>query len=195
MSSGYEELRITVPLLIWTVVITAVLTVIGNVFIYFLPFIAFCSMNMGDLITTPGVNLLGIPFVMTVVIAALMRIPSVKKHMTAGNLVFLYVVALASSAFTLSLWGEASELLTARVETSESILQHLPAFVAPPKEAAEALVQGRGSITAIPWDLLTPALVWRFLSFAFFAGISIGLVSIFRRHWIDVEMLPYPRLQ
>jgi hypothetical protein len=37
-------------------------------------------------------------------------------------------------------------------------------------------------------------MVWWFFMFAFFAGISIGLASIFRRQWMDVEMLPYPQI-
>ena len=80
MSSRYEELKITAPLLTWTIVITAILTVLGNVFVYFLPFPFTCNMNAGDLIATPGVDLLGMPFVMTLIIALLARIPAVKKY-------------------------------------------------------------------------------------------------------------------
>jgi hypothetical protein len=78
-SQRFEELKITVPLLIWAVVITAILTVAGNFFIYFLPFPFTCNMNAAQLIATPGVDLLGMPFVMTLIIALLMRIPALKN--------------------------------------------------------------------------------------------------------------------
>jgi len=196
MSSRYEELKITAPLLTWTIVITAILTVLGNVFVYFLPFPFTCNMNAGDLIATPGVDLLGMPFVMTLIIALLARIPAVKKYLTAGNLVFLYVVALAASAFANqdSPWRESFEPIIARVGTPEDAIRYVPEFVSPPREAAEALIMGTGSLTAIPWNQLLPAIIWRFFSFAFFAGISVGLISIFRHQWIDIEMLPYPQV-
>jgi len=196
MSSGYEELRITVPLLIWTVVITAILTALGNISTFFLPFPFSCNMNTGLLIAIPGVDMHAMPFVMALVIALLIRIPFMKKHLTAGNLVLLYITALAASALanTNSPWRELYALMTARLATEESVMRYVPEFVSPPREAEEVLIRGTGSPMAIPWDQFIPAMIWWFFMFAFFAGISIGLVSIFRRQWIDIEMLPYPQV-
>jgi len=148
------------------------------------------------LIATPGVDLLGIPFVMILVTAVLMRIPSARKHLTNENLVFIYVVALASSSFANSdsPWGGAIEMFTARVGTSVAVTMYLPDFVSPSKGAVDLLVSGTGSIGAIPWALFYPAMIWRFFLFAIFAGISVGVASIFRRQWMDVEMLPYPQV-
>jgi len=196
MGVEVKEFKLSISMLIWAVVITTLFTVIGNFFIYFLPSIAACNQNFGDLIPTPGVDMLGMPFVMILIVAVLMRIPSVKRYFTAENLVFLYVVALASSAFANqdSPWREAFEPITARIGTSEEILRHVPEFVSPPRSALDALVSGTGSIGAIPWAQFFPALIWRFLSFAIFIGISVGISSIFRRQWMDVEMLPYPQV-
>jgi len=69
---------------------------------------------------------------------------------------------------------------------------YIPDFVSPPRDAINVLVAGTGSIGGIPWAQLFPSLIWRFLSFAIFIGISVGVSSIFRRQWMDVEMLPYP---
>jgi len=192
----YKEFKLTAPILLWTIGLTAILTVSVNFLICFLPSIAACNMSVGDLIPTPGVDLLGIPFVMILVTAVFMRISSLRRYMTNENLVFLYVVTLATSAFANpnSPWRECFEPLTARVGTSVDVTRYLPDFVSPPKEAADILVSGTGSIGTIPWALFFPAMVWRFLSFAIFAGISIGIASVFRRQWVDVEMLPYPQV-
>jgi len=197
MSSGYmEELKITTPLLMWAVVITAVLTVLGNMFIFFLPWPFSCNMNAGTLISTPGMELLGMPFVMSLVIALCMQIPSVRKYLTTSNMVLLYTTALAASAFanTNSPWREIYALMTARLGTAESVMTYVPEFVSPPREAAEVLIRGSGSVTAIPWSQFIPVMTWWFFMFAFFAGISVSLASIFRRQWMDVEMLPYPHV-
>jgi len=192
----YKEFKITTSTLLWAIGLTIILTIPANFFTYFLPSIALCNQNLGDLITTPGVDLLGLPFVMILITAVLMRIPSVRRHFTNETLVFLYVVAMASSAFanSNSPWRESYEPLTARVGTSIEVTSYLPNFVSPPAEAANLLVSGTGSIGAIPWALFFPAMMWRFLSFAIFAGISVGVASIFRRQWMDVEMLPYPQV-
>ncbi|MEM3679780.1 MAG: DUF6785 family protein, partial [Candidatus Bathyarchaeia archaeon] len=191
-----EEVKITVPVLALVLLLTALLTIIGNIFVYFLPFPFTCNMNAGDLIATPGVDMLGIPFMTTLIVGALMYIPSVRKYLRPVNLMLLYVVALASSAFANqdSPWREAFEPVIARVGTDPAVMAYVPEFVSPPREAAEALIRGTGSITAIPWGQLLPAITWRFFTFAFFAGISVGLISIFRRQWIDVERLAYPQV-
>jgi hypothetical protein len=191
-----KEFKFTVKPLLWIIGLTVVLTFTMNFFVYFLPMIASCNLQVGDLIPTAGVDLLGIPFLMTIMIAVLMRMPSVRKYLTNENLVFLYVVALASSGFSDAYagWRETYEPLTARVGTAAEVMNYMPTFVSPPKEAANLLVSGTGSISAIPWALLFPAMIWRFFSFAIFAGIGIGVASIFRHQWMDVEMLPYPQV-
>jgi len=196
MASGYEELRITVPLIVWAVIITAILTALGNLFIFFLPWPFSCNMNAGTTISAPGFELLGMPFVMSLVITLFMRIPFTKKYLTAGSLVLLYTAALSASAFanSNSPWREIYALMTAHLATAESVMVYVPEFVSPPREAAEVLIRGVGSVTAVPWDKFIPAMTWWFFMFAFFAGVSVGLASIFRREWIDVEMLPYPQV-
>jgi len=153
-SQRFEELRITVPTLTWAVIITAILTALGNLFIFFLPFPFSCNMNAGTTVTAWGFDMLGMPFVMSLVIALLMRIPSAKKYLSAGVLVLLYTTALAASAFanTNSPWREIYALMTARLATAESVMRYVPEFVSPPREAAAILIRGAGSVVAIPWN-------------------------------------------
>jgi hypothetical protein len=191
-----KEFKFSLISLLWIVGLTIALTASMNLFLYFLPQMAACNLQVGDLIPTAGVDLLGIPFLITIVIAMLFRVPSVRRYLTNENLVVIYVVALASSGFSdmYAGWRETFEPLTARVGTSVDVMAYVPNFVSPPLEAAALLVSGTGSIATIPWALLLPAMVWRFFSFAIFIGISVGISSIFRRQWMDVEMLPYPQV-
>ncbi|MBS7613850.1 hypothetical protein KEJ48_06390, partial [Candidatus Bathyarchaeota archaeon] len=178
MSGEYAgELKITTPLLMWAIIITAVLTVLGNMFIFFLPWPFSCNMNAGTLIATPGMELLGMPFTVSLVIALCMQIPSIRKYLTASNIVLLYTAALAASAFanTNSPWREIYALMTARLGTAESITVYVPEFVSPSRDAAEVLIRGSGSVAAIPWGRFIPVMAWWFFMFAFFAGISVSL--------------------
>jgi len=78
----YKEYKFSLASLLLIVGLTIALTTSMNLFLYFLPSMAACNLQVGDLIPTAGVDLLGIPFLMTVVIAILMRFPSVRRFLT-----------------------------------------------------------------------------------------------------------------
>jgi hypothetical protein len=153
-------------------------------------------LNIGDQIATPGVDMLGWPFATILITMLLANIQSIRKHLTAENLLYIYIVGLSASSFCTpdSPWGLTFAPIVMKATTPENIAQYVPEFIAVRREVAEMLITGTRSITAIPWPELFPAMVWQFLITALFLGISIGLVSILRRQWIDVEMLPYPQV-
>ena len=189
-----EEIKAST--LLFIAVLSALMTVICNFFIFWLPAIASCTQNAGDLIPTPGVDLMGWPFVMILLIMVLSRIPAINKYLTRANIAYLYVTALAVSYFSSfdMPWGAGLSPILASLITSERTLQYVPEFITPPREVAQILVEGTGSITAIPWDALFPTVIWYFLLVALFGGMSIGVASIFRREWVDVELLPFPQV-
>jgi len=176
--------------------LSVALTCFWDVFIVFLPAVAFCTQNVSFLIPTPGVDLMGGPFVMFLFIMVLMRIPFLRKNLNTENLVYLYVTALGVSYFASwqHPWTHDIGLVVTRTITPESYLRYVPDFVGAPREAADLLIAGAGSLGAIPWDVLFPGIIWRFLLVALFGGISMGFVGIFRRQWIDVERIPFPQV-
>lgn len=99
MAEGKMAEEVKPSTLLSIAVLSAVMAVICNFFIFWLPAIASCTQNVGDLIPTPGVDLMGWPFVMILFIMALSRIPAVGRYLTRSNVAYLYVTALAVSYF------------------------------------------------------------------------------------------------
>ncbi|RLI27572.1 hypothetical protein DRO58_04040 [Candidatus Bathyarchaeota archaeon] len=188
--------KVTVKTLLWVATLSIAMTVICNFFVFWLPPIASCTQNVGNLIPTPGIDLMGWPFATVLIATVLKRIPFMRKRLTMENLTYLYIASLAVSYFANfdMPWGMHFGFLITRWVTPETTTRYIPEFVSIPKEVVTLLVQGAGSITALPWDTLLPAIIWWFLFVALFGGISIGLANIFRREWIDVEMLPFPQI-
>jgi len=136
--------------------------------------------------------MMGLPFLMIMIAMALIQIPSMRKYLTRTNLVYLYATFLAVSYFT---WGGGAyeSLLFGRILNPPHV-KYIPEFVAPSNEVADLLQSGIGSIGAMPWAALFPVIIWNFLMFALFGGISISLANILRNQWIDVEMMPFPQV-
>jgi hypothetical protein len=198
MSKSNQSLeeRVTVKTLIWVAILAVVLTAFWDAFTLFLPTVAFCTQNVSNLIPTPGVCLMGAPFLMLSIAMVLMRAPSIGRRLTTTNLVYLYVTALAVAYFanTTYPWGYVAGLFFSKILSSPEHIRYIPDFIAPPREVAELLWRGTGSVWAIPWSAVLPRDIWNFLIIALFGCISISIVNIFRRQWIDVEAIPFPHV-
>jgi hypothetical protein len=198
MERGSEEIvkPVKPETLLLIAILSLALTCFWDVFIVFLPSIAFCTQNVSFLIPTPDVDLQGQPFVMFLLLMLLIQIPILRKRLTTSNLVYIYVTALGVSYFSSweHPWTHDIGLVVTRTVTMESYLRYVPDFVAAPRDVAELLISGVGSVGAIPWNMLFPGIIWRFLLVALFGGISIGIGSIFRRQWMDVERIPFPHV-
>lgn len=177
-------------------ILSAGLTIFWNVFLLFLPAIAVCTQNVSVLITTPGVYLMGSPFLVLLITMALMRFHPMRRHLTRTSLVYLYVTSISAAYFvnTSYPWEYTAGLPYTKLFTSENLLQYIPDFIAYPRDLANLMWQGVGNLGAIPWAALFPNFIWNFLMIALFGGISISIASIFRRQWIDVERIPFPQV-
>jgi hypothetical protein len=192
MSEESRTKDVTTKTFIWVAVLSIVLTVIWDLWKEFLPPIAACTQSFSSLIPSPGVELMGLPFLMVMIAMALIRIPSMRKYLSSQNLVYLYATFLAVSYFTAG-GGAFGSLLFGRILNPPHVT-YIPEFVAPSSEVADLLQRGIGSIEAMPWADLFPVIIWNFLMFALFGGVSISLANIFRRQWMDVEMMPFPQV-
>jgi len=192
------ETRETVgPITLFSIaILSATLTVVWGFFIALLPSVAFCTQNVSNLIPTPGVEFMGLPLLMFLVVIVLRRIGPIGERLTTTNIVYLYVASIGVAYFanTTYPWHDAGMTVLTRLYTSESFMSYIPEFVAPSKDVAQRLIAGVGSVSAIPWDSLFPTILWEFLLVALFGGISVGLGSILRREWIEVERLPFPHV-
>ncbi|RLE61910.1 MAG: hypothetical protein DRJ38_10615 [Thermoprotei archaeon] len=191
MNSGYKSERVKATTLIWIAILSSVLTVLWTFYSAFLPAIARCTQSVSVLIPASGIGFMGLPFVMFIIAMILARVPLLRKHLTTSNLVYSYITTFIVS-YIVADWGWAS-LVTLRPFTPENVARYVSEFVAAPKDVAELLWIGAG-IGNIPWQALLPNIVWGFLLLALFGCMAISFVSIFRRQWIDVEMLPFPHI-
>jgi hypothetical protein len=197
-SSQSIEERVTVKTLIWVAILSVVLTVFWDLFTVFLPPMMYCTQNVSNLIPAFGIELLGGPFIAFLITMLLMRIPLVKHRLSTTTLAYLYVTTLGVSYFanTGHPWHVAVGFAVAKASAplSEAFARHVPDLVAYPEDIAERLIMGYGGLGAMPWTTLSPRILWHILLFTLFAGISLGVASIFRHEWIDVERLPFPQV-
>jgi len=189
------EEMVTVKTLIWVAILAVVLTAFWDAFTLLLPRVAFCTQNVSNLIPAFGVELMGIPFLMLLFSMGLMRVRMLRKHLTTTNLAILYATTLAVAYFanTSLPWGYHAGLIFTRLFSTEEQMRYVPEFIVPSRDAALLLYRGAGLWT-VPWATLIPEIIWHFLLMALFGGVSIGLASIFRRQWVDVEVLPFPQV-
>lgn len=190
MGSEYKVEKFTVITLIWIAILSVALTIFWDLFALFLPPVASCTQNVSSVIPTPGVELMGGPFLMLIIIMGLTRVPYMRKHLTITSLVYLYVTSLAVAYFANfnHPWGVDGGFVFIKLMGPEQQVKYIPDFVAPSGRLVEVLHYGVGNIIEIPWIDLTPNIIWHFLLVALFSGMSIGLASLFRRRWIDVEI-------
>lgn len=176
--------------------LSIILTCFWDIFIVFLPPIAYCTQSVSSLIPTPGVELLGGPFIMFLIMLGLIRIPSLRRYLTTTNLVYFYVMTLSVSYFAnvSHPWAVEAGITIIRPGSSATYNQYLPTFVGYSNDVASQLIAGLGSVGLIPWGAVLPGIVWRFLLVALFGGISLGVATISRQQWIDFERLPFPQV-
>jgi hypothetical protein len=65
-----------------------------------------------------------------------------------------------------------------------------PWFFAPKPEIAQQILAGG---VPIPWAEWLPSTLWWWLLYVLWALFFIGLATILRRHWVDIEKVPFPQ--
>lgn len=133
--------------------------------------------------------LMPLPYVIMLIIAALSR-SKLFGEVKASTLTYLYA-CLTPLAFSgvfdgvfvpVSYWAD-------RYLSSLS-MELEPWFFAPKPDIAEQIVTGG---IPIPWGEWLPSILWWWLIFSLWALFFIALGTIMRRHWVDVEKVPFPQ--
>jgi len=183
--------------LVFVAIFSIVLTLAVNFFTGLLPLnaVALCSQNISNLAATPGVELMGLPFVAFLVIMALQRIPSLRRYVTTSNSVYIYAITLAVTYFAnLGYPWDTSVIAISGLATPDTFQMYLPGYVVAPKNVANLLQTTIGGTSSVPWVSIFPIIVWNFLLIALFGGMMVGIATIFRRQTIDVERLAFPQV-
>lgn len=185
------EIKITTIILL--VVITALLTCVFNLHIFFLPPPAMCSENLSIL----AFDIMGLPFLMILFVGLLLKVETIQKYWSMEKWVYLYISVLAASCFSTynNPWGgDAAAAFNFMSLASPEVIQYIPEYIILPQNVAVLLLEGTGGITNLPWNIIFPHIIWFFLLQALWLGLVIGFTGIFRRLWVDVEKLPFPAI-
>jgi hypothetical protein len=184
--------EITVKQLIGVIALTALLTCIFNIYVFFLPASAYCTQS---LVAVGRVDFMGLPFIVILFSGLLKKLSVFRKTLSTETMALLFVITYAAATFSthynpwvcgIGTFGFNS------IYTSESLMRYVPEFVSLPRNVSELLLRGNISVMNLPWNVLLPFIAWYIILFTLWIGISIGFCSIFRRQWIDIERLPFP---
>jgi hypothetical protein len=111
------------------------------------------------------------------------------KGIRPSTLTYLYacIVSLAYPGVADPVFVPTSYWVDRYVSTNS--VQLTPWFFAPTPEIAEQIVAGG---VPIPWAEWLPSLLWWWILYMLWVLFFIGLATILRRQWIEVEKVPFP---
>ena len=111
------------------------------------------------------------------------------RRLSPSILTYIYacVVTVAFPAYPDEVW--IPQHYWADRYLSAQSTQYVPWFFAPEPDVAKQILAGG---IPIPWGSWLPSILWWWLVHALWATFFIGLAAILRRHWVEVERLPYP---
>jgi len=189
-SSEVEGVKPSTLLLcaIFSIILAYIMTAQGLL----LPVRLGCAQSIGSPIMMTGGDFPGWPMLALLVIMALQYIPSMRKYLTARNIAYLFVAMVSCSMIGGVVGGNDQAYLLSRYAIREEFGRYLPEFVTLPTDAADALINGVGDLSRLPWNAITPAILWRFFMFGIFSCIMIGVANVLRREWIEIERIPFP---
>ncbi|MEM2612922.1 MAG: DUF6785 family protein [Nitrososphaerota archaeon] len=191
-SSGTLLAKVEQPLTwrfwIVSIVLTAILTIMSFWWVLFQSGQCLLSLSL----------LAGLSYYMPLVFMSLffMVIISQSKKfvgkINVHHMVYLYTI-LAGLAWI----GTADPIFIPAVYWVSCFAHHpaaihfMPWWFGPQHEIAIQLISGG---VPIPWLAYIPSMLWWWWIFALWALFMIGLAGILRRHWVDVEQVPFPHV-
>jgi hypothetical protein len=159
----------------------------GIVWLDFLPSGLFSYYNWGSILCV--MNLTSLPFLSFLVIF-LLKAVGLKGRINFTVLTYIYTVAMTCSWYV-STWCpfEWSDIIASRHMASDWSARYVPWFMAPPEDITRQILTGH---VPIPWAEWIPSIVYHWLLFVLLGSFYISVATLFRRHWIDVEKVPFP---
>ena len=118
---------------------------------------------------------------------------SIRLKIRREHYTFLYAVAMSVAVFgKYDSWpvGDWFPMIIADRLVNPTYAVYWPWFIAPRAEVLEAASLGG---VAVPWVDWIPTIVWWWIYMFSYVLFFMSLGSIFRRHIIDIERLPFPQ--
>ena len=144
--------------------------------------------NLGLIVCSLGLG--SAPFIPLLFLWGLMRLKVIRRKISPIYLVSLFTIG--SCAGWYGAWWSSGQTFwdwpNTRFLYPDLFERELPCFLSPPVDALEPVLTGGAPV---PWDAWTPTIIfwwaWFFINGFFF----VTLATIMRRHWIDIERVPF----
>jgi hypothetical protein len=187
--SGQSEVKIDKVPWISIILLTLVFGFIGPVQASILPNASWYALG------SIGCKFLLLVMPLLYIMAASLLAKLVGRRISATTYTYLYaagiplIVFAGSQAFPVGGVG----FVEAIFERTSQAIYPWPSFFAPPAEIVEPMVSGSFSIPLDYWAAWLPTFAWYWLLFASCAVFMLGWGIMWRRHWIEVENVPFPQ--
>ena len=135
------------------------------------------------------------PFFLLLIAFFISKVKPLQKHINVASLTYLYAIGAVSYVFLSNhypWYRYPGYIVTARVSAPKWIADMIHPWLAPSPEVARILITGGVAPFEIPWGEWAPIILYYTVLFYLYALSLMATVNIFRRHWIDVEKLPFP---
>lgn len=128
------------------------------------------------------------PYVLMLILALLSRAKLIRVKPSTFTYIYACVTPLAWTGVADAVYVPGSYWSDRYMSALSMQLE--PWFFAPKPEIAQQILTGGVSI---PWLEWLPSILWWWLIFVLWASFFISLGTILRRHWVDVEKVPFPQ--
>jgi len=121
---------------------------------------------------------------------AFSRLKFFKERINIKTLGYLYMIGVCSAYYLVLLNDPIVMVVGSRILMSEELsLKYVPLFLAPPKSVVEGIMLGKAPFE---FDVWIPVLAFWWVLYTIPAIFLISVATLFRRHWIEVEKVPFP---
>jgi hypothetical protein len=136
-----------------------------------------------------GIAFISTPFLVFLILSPFSKIKALRDKINAKTLTYLYIAALVTGMNVDYPRALSTHYNFAAVYVSDTAAKIMPRFMVPEREVVSLWINGG----PILWDRWALPITWFCLNQILMAFFFIALASIFRRHWIDVEKVPFPQ--
>jgi hypothetical protein len=187
MSTSKEVVEEKTPW-IFIVVVTVLMVSLGIVWNTLLPSVSFIFFNPGSV--NCAEEFASLPY-LAILIGILAYMVAGRK-LSSNVLTFLYATSIFCAYMAVSHYAMRVPpgFMSQRWFNPDTWSRLIPEFMAPPREVAEQILYGRAPV---PWNYLTPVVLYWWLLYSFFGIYMLSIATIWRREWIEVEQVPFPQ--
>jgi len=149
-----------------------------------------CLLALG--ITSGTTFFMPITYILLLVFLAFKKFGFLKRHINSLTMTYLYALTVAMMSMNPPACADLVYHPPAywyTLAVNPKAPDYVPPWFGPSVDTAKLLIRGGVPISWIEW---IPPILWWWLLYAICGLLMIGIASVLRYDWIDVERIPYP---